>query len=232
MIKAVFFDLYHTLIHHDPPYNESLSRIMGEFGIKITAEKLRLPVAAADEFIYKEISRLGLNQRSHEDKMGLFAKYHAVLLKEAGIEVSAELIRHNIIGMQQIDFKRILFEDVLPVLKQLKQKGFTLGLISNVDSDINPLLEKLGLSPLLRVVVTSQDGVYHKPQPQIFARAASQAGVKVEESVYIGDQYEVDVLGAVGAGMQGILLDRNSHSPEDIKEPVIKDLYQLVEHLS
>jgi putative hydrolase of the HAD superfamily len=232
MIKAVFFDLYHTLIRHDPPYDESLSRIIGDFGIKITADDLRRPVAIADEFISNEISRLSLNQRSHEDKISLFSKYHAILLKEAGIESSNKLIHHNIIAMQQIDFKRVLFDDVLPVFRKLKQKDFILGLISNVDSDINPLLDKLGLSPLLQVVVTSLDGGFHKPQAQIFRQATCQAKVKPEEAMYIGDQYQVDILGAVNAGMQGILLDRNNYSSEDIKEPTIKDLYQLIEHLS
>ena len=232
MIKAIFFDLYQTLIHYDPPYAESFSQIIGDFGIEITADDLRCPVAIADEFIYKEHSRLSINQRSHEDKMSLFSKYHSILLKEADIEPTAELIRHNITRMQQIDFKRILFDDVLPVLKQLKQKGLILGLISNIDSDITPLLDKLGLTPLLQVVVTSQGNGYHKPQPQIFRQAATQASVEPEESMYIGDQYQVDVLGAEEAGMQGVLLDRNSFSPDSIQEPVIKSLYQIIEHLS
>ena len=232
MIKAVFFDLYQTLIHHDPPYADSLSQIIGDFGIEITADDLRRPVVIADEFIYMENSRLSINQRSHEDKMSLFSKYHSILLKEANIEPTAELIRHNIVKMQQIDFKRVLFDDVLPVLKQLKQKGFILGLISNVDSDITPLLNKLALTPLLQVVVTSQGSGYHKPQPQIFRQAATQASLEPEESMYVGDQYQVDVLGAEEAGMQGILIDRNNCSPDDIQKPIINSLYQLTERLS
>jgi len=232
VIKAIFFDLYQTLIHYDPPREEILAQIMGEFGIEVTPDSLRRPVVAADDFIYEEHSRLGLNKRSEEERKSLFTKYQTILLEEAGIEATAELVRNNMIKMQQIDLKRILFDDVLPALSSLNQKGFTLGLISNVDSDIKPLLDELGLTALLDVVVTSQDSGYHKPQPEIFRYAAEQAGVNVEESMYIGDQYQADVLGAKGAGMQGILLDRNGYSAEDIKEPVIKDLLQLVEKLS
>jgi putative hydrolase of the HAD superfamily len=134
--------------------------------------------------------------------------------------------------MQQVKFERVLFDDVLPALEQLKQNGIILGLISNIDSDITPLFDKLGLTPLLQVVVTSRDSGYHKPQPEIFKEAARQAGVKVDESMYIGDQYQIDVLGAKGAGMQGVLLDRNGYFNEDTKELIIKDFYQLVDYLS
>lgn len=232
MIKAVFFDLYQTLIHYDPPREEHLAKIIGDNGIEVTPDVLRRPMVVADEFIYREHARLSISQRSKEEQTSLFIKYQSMLLKEAGINPTAELVRSIMVNMQQIKFNRVLFDDVLPSLNQLKQKGFILGLISNVDSDINPLLGKLGLTPLLQVVATSLDTGYHKPQPEIFKEAARQAGVKAQESMYIGDQYQIDILGSKGAGMQGILLDRNGYFNEYIKDKKIKNLYQLVEYLS
>jgi putative hydrolase of the HAD superfamily len=129
-------------------------------------------------------------------------------------------------------FTRVLFDDVLPALTELKKKGLILGLISNVDSDINPLLDKLELSPLLQVVVTSQETGYFKPQPEIFQEAARQADVKIQESMYVGDQYQIDALGAEDAGMQGVFLDRNDYFNDASKTIKIKNLYQLVEYLS
>ena len=232
MIKAVFFDLYQTIIRYDPPREETLAQIMDEFGIKVTADSLQHPFAVADEFIHVEHSRLGINHRSEDEKKSLYTKYQTILLKEAGIEPTTELVRNNIIKMQQVTLRRILFDDVLSVLGSLKEKGYILGLISNIDSDIKPLLDELGLMAFLDVVVTSRDSGYHKPSPEIFRYAAEQAAVKVEESIYIGDQYQVDVLGAKDAGMQAVLLDRNGFSADDIKEPVVKNLYQLVEQLT
>ena len=232
MIKAVFFDLYQTLINHDPPREEQLARIISDYGITVTADTLRRPMVIADEFIYEEHSRLPISKRSKSEQKTLYAQYQSILLKEAGINPTHDLIRNNIVKMQQVNFKRVLFDDVLPALEQLKQNGIILGLISNIDSDIKPLFDKLGLTPLLQVVVTSRDSGYHKPQPEIFKEAARQAGVKVDESMYIGDQYQIDVLGAKGAGMQGVLLDRNGYFNEDTKELIIKDFYQLVDYLS
>jgi len=232
MIRAVFFDLYQTLIRYTPPREEELAKIMQEYGIQITADTLRRPVVIADEFVYEEHSRLPISQRSPEEQKTLFAKYQTMLLKEAGIEPNPELIRHNLTRMQQVKFSRVLFDDVLPSFEKLQQMGLVLGLISNVDSDISPLLAKLGLAPFLQVVVTSQDSGYHKPQPQIFKAAADKAVINVEESMYVGDQYQIDVLGSSAAGMQGVLLDRNGYFTDESQNLVIKNLNQLVEHLS
>ena len=185
-----------------------------------------------DLVTYEEFSRLPIGKRSENEQKTLFARYQTILLKEAGIEPTADLIRNNIMKMQQVKFKRVLFNDVLPALEQLKQSGIILGLISNVDSDIKHLFDKLGLTPLLQVVITSLDVGYRKPQPEIFKEATSHAGVETNESMYIGDQYQIDVLGAKKAGMQGVLLDRNGFFSEDTEELIIKDLYQLVDYLS
>ena len=232
MIKAVFFDLYHTLIHYDPPREESLSKVLADSGIEVTADALRRPMIVADEFIYQEHARLPMSKRSDDERKALYTQYQIMLLKEAGINPTEELIRSILFKMQQIKFSRVLFDDVLPALNQLKQKGFILGLISNVDSDITPLFDKLGLRQILQVVVTSQDTGYYKPQPEIFEQAARQAGVKAQESMYVGDQYQIDVLGANRAGMQGVLLDRNGYFKEATEDLKIKNLYHLVEYLS
>jgi len=232
MIKAVFFDLYQTLIDYYPPREEQLARIISDYGIAVTADTIRHPMVIADEFIYEEHSRLPISKRSEEEQKTLFARYQTILLKEAAINPAPELIRNNVVKMQQIKFDRVLFDDVLPALEQLKQRGIILGLISNMDSDITPLFDTLKLTPLLQVVVTSRDTGYHKPQPEIFMEAAKRAGIKADEAMFIGDQYQIDVLGAEGGGMQGVLLDRNGYFNKDIKELIIKDLYQLMDYLS
>jgi putative hydrolase of the HAD superfamily len=231
MIKAVFFDLYQTLVRYDPPREEIQSKVLEEFGFSVKAEALLYPIAIADEFIYQEHSRLSIGKRSDQEKKALWGQYQAMVLKEAGIEPSKELIGGILGKMQQIKFNMVLFDDVLPALNELKDKGRVLGLISNVDNDIAPLLNKLGLTPLLQVVVTSLDAGYSKPQPEIFKEAVKRAGVQAQEAIYVGDQYQIDVVGANRAGMRGILLDRSGYFNEAIKEPKIGNLHQLIELL-
>ncbi|UCE97148.1 MAG: HAD family hydrolase [Dehalococcoidia bacterium] len=231
MIKVVFFDLYQTLIDYYPPRETELARIINDYGIKVTAETIHRPMVIADEFIYKEHALLPLAKRSESDQKHLYSQYQTLILKEAGIDPTPDLIANNIAKMRQVNFHPILFDDVLPTLKQLKNDGIILGLISNIDRDISSLFNKLGLTSLLLIVVTSLDCGYHKPQPEIFHEAARQAGVSVNESVYIGDQYQIDVLGAKEAGMQGVLIDRNGFFADVTEELIIRNLYQLVDYI-
>ncbi len=231
MIKAVFFDLYHTLVRYDPPREELQARTLKEFGIEARPEVFRRPLVIADEFIYQQIARSPLSQRSEKDKMALYARYEEILLKEAGIEASEQLILGVLGKMRQLDMKLVLFDDVMPALTDLKGQGLILGLISNVDRDITPLSNKLGLASLLQVVVTSQDVGFNKPQPEIFEEALRQAGVQASEAIYIGDQYQIDIIGANKVGMKGVLLDRGDYFEETTGCPRIQSLTQVVEHL-
>jgi putative hydrolase of the HAD superfamily len=92
-------------------------------------------------------------------------------------------------------------------------------------------LDKLGLSSRLDIVVTSQDAGFTKPHPEIFRYAIKQAGVPPAETVYVGDQYQVDVVGSNDAGMKGILLDRDEYYRETLDCPRLRSLKELADYL-
>ena len=163
--------------------------------------------------------------------MALYTRYQGILLKEAGIEASEKLILGLLGKMQQFDMKMVLYDDVVPALTDLKGRGLILGLISNIDRDVTPLLNELGLPSLLQVVVTSQDAGFNKPQPEIFQAALRQAGIQASEAIYVGDQYQIDVGGANKAGMKGVLLDRGGYFEEVTDCPRIRSLTEVIEHL-
>lgn len=231
MIKAVFFDFYNTLVGYDPPQEVLEARALKDFGIDASPEIFRRPLLSANEFIYGEHARLPIGKRSKEEKIALYSQYHGIILKEAGIDPSPELIAGVLGKLLKLDLKLVLFDDVMPALTQLKGLKLVLGLISNVDRDINPICQELGLSAMLGVVVTSQEVGFNKPQPEIFLAALKQAGVKPPEAIYVGDQHQVDVVGATGAGMLGILLDRYGYFEEVNDCPRIRRLTEVAEHL-
>lgn len=232
MIKAVFFDLYHTLLGYDPPREVLQADALRELGIEVAAEALRRPLVTADEYIYREHSRVSLGKRSKEEQMAVWAQYERILLQEAGIEADDRLISGLLGKMKQFELKQVLFDDVLPALTELEKRGLILGLISNVDQDISALLDKLGLTPWLQVVVTSLDTGYNKPSPEIFYEAARRVGVQPAEAIYVGDQYEIDVIGANKAGMKGILIDRGNFFNEIADCPRLQNLVQISEYLT
>ena len=88
MIKAVFFDLYHTLVRYEPPQELIESQALEELGVKASPDVLRRPLASANDFIYLEIVRRPLSQRTQGEKMALYMQYQEVILKEVNIESS------------------------------------------------------------------------------------------------------------------------------------------------
>jgi putative hydrolase of the HAD superfamily len=231
VIKAVFFDLYNTLVGYDPPKEETQARILKELGVEVTPQSLLRPIMAADDFIYQEHARYPIGKRSKEETVELYTEYHGIILKEAGIEASWELVTGILKKWLKADYKMVLFDDVIPILTQLKERELIIGLISNVDRDIAPLCKQVGLADWLGVVVTSQEAGFNKPMPQIFRAAMRKAKVRPIEAIYVGDQQQIDVVGANSAGMLGLLIDRNGFFEDITDSPRISSLAQVVEYL-
>jgi putative hydrolase of the HAD superfamily len=112
-------------------------------------------------------------------------------------------------------------EDVKSILPYLKGK-YRLGIVSNfkVRGGIEDLLSYHQLSEYFDFVVTSIHEGWRKPHPQMFEAAISQSQCKMSEIVYVGDDYECDLLGARKAGIYAILLDRSGQN-QHIKERIV-----------
>jgi putative hydrolase of the HAD superfamily len=89
----------------------------------------------------------------------------------------------------------------------------------------------VGLESYLDVIVTAEDVGADKPDPPIFLAALERAGVDASEAVYIGDQYETDIVGARGVGIKPILIDRYDLMPEVSDCPRIHSLSEVVQYL-
>ena len=226
MIKAVFFDLYHTLIGYDPPREENVAGTLARMGIEISSKKLRRPLVAADEYFYRETGKKPLRDRDENETIALWSEYQAVVLKEAGISPEPLIIKNILADMKNAKYDLVLFDDVVPALNSLAARKLPLGIISNADRDISPLLENLGILNLIKVRVTSQEAGAAKPHKGIFLKALQSMDVLPEEALYVGDQWVVDVQGARGAGMQALLLDRGGYFEE---VPVAEKIHSLME---
>ena len=232
MIKAVLFDLYHTLIHYSPPREVSLAASLKRNGIEREPTDLSRPMIAGDEYFYEQGSQKSLGQRSREEKLALWTEYQTIVLKEAGIEPQAGLIRAILTDMKNTKYEMVLFEDVLPAFEALHNQGKLLGLISNVDSDIQPMLEKLGIADWLTIRMTSAEAGVTKPRRGIFDRAVEKTGFLHREVLYVGDQYQIDVIGARNAGLAALLIDRKGIFTEVPSTEKIGQLTEVSAHLA
>jgi putative hydrolase of the HAD superfamily len=233
MIKAVFFDWYDTLVQSQPPRNEMHAAACRQFNIEIDPASLRRGILAADRFYRQELSRSPLEERSPEAQAEVYARYEQVVLAEAGIKVPRELALSIVTRARELfrSARFVLFDDVLPTLTALRARGLTLGMISNVERDILPICQEVGLTPRLDFIVTSLEVGVDKPHPPIFLAALKKAGVEASEAIHIGDQYEWDVVGARQVGIKGLLLDRHNIFPEITDCPRLRTLTEVLQHL-
>ncbi len=98
-----------------------------------------------------------------------------------------------------------LYSDALPALVWLAQR-YPLVALSNGNADVH----RVGLGAhFMGSVSAAQCGV-SKPDARIFEAAAACAGVRPAEVLHVGDDAEMDVLGALGAGMQAVWVNRHA----------------------
>jgi putative hydrolase of the HAD superfamily len=105
-----------------------------------------------------------------------------------------------------------VFDDVIPALGSLAAEGIRLGIVSNWDERLVPLLERLRLHTYFDAIVVSCDVGFAKPSPVIFEHASKKLGVAPELMIHVGDSTDHDVVGANSAGLQTRLIDRNRES--------------------
>ena len=119
----------------------------------------------------------------------------------------------------------------LETLAQLKDRGYTLGVVSNADGRVEEFLRYVGITKYLDFVVDSGIVGVEKPNPRIFEIALERGGVRKDEVVHVGDVYEVDVLGARAAGIEPIMIiTTGGEAPADVR--VIRSFTELPTRLN
>ena len=108
-----------------------------------------------------------------------------------------------------------VFDDVLPCLQRLKRSGLKLGIISNWDERLRPLLRALELDRYFDAVIVSGEVGRHKPDAKIFETAALQLGTPAEAILHVGDNAAEDFEGARKAGLRAVLLRRGQMAARD-----------------
>ena len=187
---------------------------------------------AADSIIFQKGLQSRLIHGSDEERARIGAYYPRLIFKEAGLEVPDEIISkvfHILLREYREPVFR-LFGDVLPSLKVLKERGLTLGLITNASKSMLSTYGEMGLEPYFDLVANSEEAGAEKPKPPIFLLALEKAGVNASESIHVGDQYELDIIGAQGVGINPILIDRSDLYPEIEFRPRITSLAELPDY--
>lgn len=233
LIRAVFFDWFNTLAHYEPPREELESQALREVGINASPRDLKRGLLLADRDYFEENTRSPIRKRSPEEQAEIYTRYQKTILTEAGINTPDDLLLKIMRRLQELyrGMTFVLFEDVLSTMKILKEQNLTLGLLTNINREIDTICQKLGVAPYLDFTVTSMEAGADKPEPPIFRLALERARVDASDAVHVGDQYKLDIVGARRMGINPILIDRADIYQEINDCPRIRSLTELTEHL-
>jgi putative hydrolase of the HAD superfamily len=212
-ISAVFFDAGETLVHPHPSFAELFSLVLRREGHDVDAATVNDRILVISDRFKQAALDEELWTTSPERSRSFWLSVYDIFLEALGLP------RHDGLGdVLYSEFTDIanysLFEDVAPVLRDLRRAGLTLGVVSNFEEWLEGLLEELGVRDEFDVRVISGIEGMEKPDPRIFRLALERAGVRAEESVYVGDNPHFDVEPAAAIGMFPVLIDRRGRHPD------------------
>jgi HAD superfamily hydrolase (TIGR01549 family) len=210
--QAILFDLDGTLRLNEPLALDIFYRIASELGFETDGEQRRLGERWVNEYwadsdlLKKDLDQFG----DHRDNAAFWENHAWRHLRQIGAEeqlaaaIAGELTQRMHGEYQPID---LVPESALPTLQKLKEAGFRLGLVSNRSSPMDELVTELGMSEYFELILAAGEVGWYKPDPRLFEYAAEQLGTDPSASIYIGDNYHADILGARAAGMTPVLID-------------------------
>ncbi len=231
-IKAILFDVYGTLATWSPDRFVLHSRAASKLGIEVTKEGIGAGYAVAEAYMTHQNTKTPIRRMTFTERDQFFAKFEQLVLQGCGIDVDLDLAEKIWQEVSKQEYELVLYEDVLSNLNALRERGFVVGIVSNVPSTSDALTDQLGLSDSIDFAVTSSEVGCEKPDRRIFVEALRRADdTSPDKAIMVGDQLESDVNGAVGAGIQPILLDRNDNHVGFSQHPRITCLEELQELL-
>jgi HAD superfamily hydrolase (TIGR01509 family) len=118
---------------------------------------------------------------------------------------------------------------IMPGTRELLDRvaaHYRIAVISNSDGGIDKVLSHCGIADCFETITDSGIVGFEKPRREIFDAALQATQVRPADSLYVGDVYSVDYLGATNAGMQAVLFDV-AGAYEARPEPRVRSLQEL-----
>jgi len=218
-IKALFFDVGNTLLF--PNRNKMLAPLHQRQIFPSTELLQKIERQTKREFD-------SLAESDSTVDHGFWQIYYSHLLDE--LATPDEAIRADLVSRTRISAN---WRDIRPHTREVLlrlAKNYRLGVISNADGKIAEILEHCGISDCFESITDSGIFGKEKPHPAIFEAAVRSLKVMPAESLYTGDVYSVDYLGATGFGMQSVLFDVVG-AYKDTGLPRVQSLAELEAHL-
>jgi HAD superfamily hydrolase (TIGR01509 family) len=216
--KAVFFDVGNTLLFPDR------QRILAP----LHARKVVPSIEQLHAIERRTKREFDLMQQDGTADHSFWFLFYTHLLEELHIQDAG--LRDVLVGATRISSN---WGEMRPGTREILQRiaaRHRIGVISNADGKIAAVLERHGIADCFLTITDSGLVGYEKPHPAIFEAALRGMNVAPAESLYVGDVYSVDYLGATQAGMRAILFDV-SGAYRETALPRVESLEELEKNL-
>lgn len=212
MIKAVLFDIDHTLLTEMPLIQLFLPQVYEKLSKKLGINKEEARKRFLDEI-------LGRRETYEWHDWNFFFRLFDLDLRYEDL-------------LRRYPHKLHVYPDTVPVLRWLRGEGIKLGVVTSGPEYQRLKLELTGLSKYFDVVITRDDANAIKPEPKIFLRALEELNVAPEEALMVGDSLWQDVYGGKNVGMKTVWIAREGgedfHFP-DFKIGTLHELRKVLE---
>ena len=233
MIEVVFFDAGETLLHPHPSFPELFASVCRRRGVDVSADAVRVVQERLAPHLVELGEATGVEQPSlsPEGSRTFWSYLYRRFLAE--LRVADE----SLVGELYETFSHIsswkLYDDALPALSALAERGYRLGLISNFERWLEELLVELEVGDVFDFTVISGVEGTEKPDPAIYKIALERAGVDAGRAVHVGDSPTFDVAPASSLGIATVLVDRVERYPhaEGLKVRSLEEVPGLVARL-
>lgn len=223
MVKAVLFDLGNTLISY---YTKSEFPEILHASICNCINYIKSKKGKINENIWENVQEH--NHGSPENRVYPLENRLSSIFSIEDPDTITTLCN---LFMEPIFDSSRLHDDVVPVLMELKRRGFTIGLISNTPWGSpsrlwKQELERYKLLEYFDDCVFCADVGWRKPDERIFHFALKRLGLEAEECMFVGDDPRWDITGPEAIGMKAVLIDRLGKIDNSIHK--LHDVLELV----
>lgn len=216
-ITTFIFDLDGTLRHNKPNTNHQFFAFAAKLGVNGSSVNRRNAAQWAHRYWAQSKMLLEDSRKFGSNDVDFWINYVERNLVAYGCSVEqSQALAPDLRTMMSEEYNpdNWVPEDVHPALESLKNKGFKMGLVSNRRKPANDELKELGLAQFFDFTLVAGEIDSWKPNREIFDHALKMANSSAQNSIYIGDNYYADIIGANNAGLIPVLIDPEEIFPE------------------
>lgn len=210
--RLVCLDAGFTLLSPRATLRDALTSTLAARGHQVGDDDLHRAWEVANRWAWEAYHQPGNDTWGHDERIDQhWRDYHALMLAELGVQDAGHELLDAILAAQYAVDGWELYPDVMPALDALRAvDGLQLVIASDWGSNLHAILDRLGISGRVDFVQASASVGVGKSDPAFFRLALERAGVRAAEGLMVGDSLRADVLGARAAGMDAVLLRRDT----------------------